>query len=80
MIILKLVLIVGLCYLIGRGLARESEKAVEDANKKLKCVQGAAKDAYDLMEAERSGMINTINELREEVATLKKLNRRKSDQ
>jgi hypothetical protein len=76
MIIVKLVLIVSLCYLIGRGLSRELEREADEAKKQTKDIRNKSKEAYQLMQAEKRVLVNTINELREEIDTLKKLNRR----
>lgn len=75
MIVIKLAFIVALCYLFGRGIARESEKEAELAREETENIRTKAKEAYQLMQAEKRVLTNTINELREELMVLKKLDR-----
>lgn len=75
MIIIKLGLIIGLCYIIGRGLARESEKEAELARKETSEVKSKAQETCQLMQDENKKLVNTVNELREEIKVLKQLDR-----
>lgn len=67
MIFLKLTALVTFCYLISKGITIRAEKKLKEYEKQLKDVKDAAKEAYCLMQAEKTILINTINELRNEL-------------
>lgn len=73
MIILKLALMATVCYLLARGMTIDSEKKLIEKDKELKDVKDAAKEAYQLMQAEKTILTNTIKELRNELVLLKEL-------
>lgn len=73
MILLKLALMATVCYLLARGMTIDSEKKLIEKDKELKDVKDAAKEAYQLMQAEKTILTNTIKELRNELSVLKEL-------
>lgn len=71
MVILKLILMIFICYLLAKGLSSNAEKLQRRAEDRTKEVQDAAKEAYQLMQAEKTILTNTIKELREELLKTK---------
>lgn len=67
MIIIKLVLIVILCYIFSRGLTANYEIETNMYKKRLEETQERVKEAYVLMQEEKTMLVNTINELRLEL-------------
>lgn len=67
MVFLKLTALVAFCYLISKGITIRTEKKLKEYEKQLKDVKDAAKEAYCLMQAEKTILVNTINELRNEL-------------
>ena len=67
MIFIKLALIVTLCYIFSRGLTANYELETNMYKKRLKETQERVKEAYVLMQEEKTMLINTINELRLEL-------------
>jgi hypothetical protein len=72
MIIIKLLLIVALCYIIAKGLASEAEREVIKANARERDINNLYKEYYQKTGAEKVVLLATIKELREEITLLKK--------
>lgn len=73
MIFLKIAFIVALCYIFSRGLTSDYEKKLQAKDDDIKVIRSNFKEYEQLVEAERDGLIRTINELREELQILKEL-------
>lgn len=71
MILLKLLTIVLLCYFLSKGISINAIKEANKAKEELKDIKDKAKEAYQLMGAEKTILLKTIKELRKEIKYLK---------
>lgn len=72
MLIIKLALIVILCYIISKGLVIDYELETKRYKEELENTRTKVKNAYDLMEEEKKVLLDTINQLRLELNNYKK--------
>lgn len=67
MIIIKLVLFVAVCYIISKGLVVDYELKMNSYKEELEVTKEKVKNAYFLMQEEKTLLIDTINDLRLEL-------------
>lgn len=70
-LLLKFALFLLIAALLGKGYASHEVQERIKAEKKIKDIQDAAKEAYQLHGAEKTILVNTINELRLELEEVK---------
>jgi hypothetical protein len=71
MIILKILLIMIFTYFLAKGITRELENKVFNAEKSLLDYKNLAKEHFQKLQAEKTILTTTIKELREELSQLK---------
>lgn len=69
MIILKIILIVIVCRMIGESLSQDKIKECEENMIQFEKDKEKIQDAHDMMKRESRRLVNTIKELRNELTT-----------
>ena len=71
MIVVKIIGMTLLCYFLAKGMSINALKDANEAKEELKDIKDKAKEAYQLMGAEKAILLKTIKELRKEIKYLK---------